>query len=494
MLGSLVAAAVIYAVSLLALAVDPDDVGRLETPFVLSVARQLQEGPRVLYGPYQRGNHLVLIHAPLYYRLAASVGWLISRSGVEPVTASLIAGRSISLLAMLFCLAAAGSISRLDGGSARACRFTVLLIIAAPIPGILAVMVRPDMTAVAFQTWGVFWVLKTLTCREEAPRTIEIIFAYLAFGLAICAKQHNVVTPAVSSAMLIAVTLRRRGSFKPVVLAHLAGLSLVFLYFALEEVVTGGRMSQSAFVLPSGPFRTINLGSWTHVRETFAIIAKKMAGYLVLGACCGWFALSRRCGRLERWLMVYLVAEILALVPLYYYNLGAADNYALQGIVFGAILMGRCLARLIADPEGRAVGSIAVAIAALLIAARDVQFVELVWGSRAQNRADLLALRTHPPIRDRAADAIYFVDRPEYNRLFGNPRLAHDEFVYGAFEAVGAAEPKSEWLKSALASGTVQIVVMPEARTEIPGLRESLPDLGYRFAGRYGIYRVWERP
>ncbi len=77
--GSLIVAAVVYAGSMIMLGLDPDDVGRLETPFALSVAMQLERGPAVLYGPFDDGNHLVMIHAPLYYRLAALLGALADR-------------------------------------------------------------------------------------------------------------------------------------------------------------------------------------------------------------------------------------------------------------------------------------------------------------------------------------------------------------------------------------------------------------------------------
>jgi hypothetical protein len=493
---SLVAAAVIYSGSWLAFGLDADDIGRLETPFVLSVVKQVEEGPGVLYGPYEGENHLVLIHAPLYYRLAALLGGFVSRWGVETVTASLVAGRLISLFAMILCLAAATLMSRLDGDPPRASLFTVLLIAAAPIPGILSMMVRPDSLAVAFQTWAVFWVLRSLSRQEGPLRASELVLAYVAFALAFCTKQHNLVVPAVSSTLLVAAAVQRRspGHLKPIVLAHAVGLAVALLYLAIEEVVTGGRMLQSAFVLPGGRFRTINFGSWHHVIETFAVVAKKMVGYFVLAACCGLGVRPLRGGRLELLLMIYVVAEAAALVPLYYYNLGAADNYALQGVVFAAVLTARWLARILSDAGGRARNLIAVAGAALLLAGRDFQFVELAWRARAENRAALQAVRNHPPLRHRGNDAVYFVDRPEYNRLYGNQRLAHDEFVYGAFEAVGAAEPRSRWLRSALVkTGAVHVVVVPDARATIPGLRESLPELGYRLVGQSGVYRVWER-
>ena len=91
----------------------------LESPLLLSVARQLESGPRGLYGPYGGRYPLVLIHAPLYYRLAALAGWPLYRAGFDPVTAALAAGRLLSALGFLATLAAAYRLARLGGMPAQ---------------------------------------------------------------------------------------------------------------------------------------------------------------------------------------------------------------------------------------------------------------------------------------------------------------------------------------------------------------------------------------
>ena len=63
------------------LAVRNEDVEALESPLVLSAARQLVHSPWELYGPYDNGNRLVLIHAPLYYRATAIMAWPFYRAG-----------------------------------------------------------------------------------------------------------------------------------------------------------------------------------------------------------------------------------------------------------------------------------------------------------------------------------------------------------------------------------------------------------------------------
>ena len=70
----------------------------MESPLMLSVARQLVVGPWELYGPFGGSNPLVLIHAPLYYRAAALLAWPMARAGLHPVDAARLAGRLISAL------------------------------------------------------------------------------------------------------------------------------------------------------------------------------------------------------------------------------------------------------------------------------------------------------------------------------------------------------------------------------------------------------------
>jgi hypothetical protein len=67
---------------------DERDTEAMESPLMMSVARQLDSGPRDLYGPYDGSNPLVLIHAPLYYRAAALFAWPMVRAGVPSVVAA----------------------------------------------------------------------------------------------------------------------------------------------------------------------------------------------------------------------------------------------------------------------------------------------------------------------------------------------------------------------------------------------------------------------
>ena len=144
------------------MAFQAQDIEALESPLLLAVAHQIESGPRGLYGPYNGQYPLVLIHAPLYYRLAALVGWAIKRAGTDPLAAALVAGRLISALGFLATLASTYGLARLGGMSVRAGGWAVLLVAATPIYGGIPFEVRPDMLGIAFQTTGILLVLTAL--------------------------------------------------------------------------------------------------------------------------------------------------------------------------------------------------------------------------------------------------------------------------------------------------------------------------------------------
>ena len=100
-------------------AVGEADTEAMESPLMLSVARQLVAGPWELYGPFGGSNPLVLIHAPLYYRAAGLLAWPMARAGLHPVEAARIAGRLISALGLAATLLAAYRLGRLGGHARR---------------------------------------------------------------------------------------------------------------------------------------------------------------------------------------------------------------------------------------------------------------------------------------------------------------------------------------------------------------------------------------
>ena len=92
-----------------------------------------------------------------------------------------------------------------------------------------------------------------------------------------------------------------------------------------------------------------------------------------------------------------------------------------------------------------------------------------------------------------SAGEIFFVDRPGDNRVHGRPELVYDPWLYPVFESIGLAEPRSVWLKRALTTGPVRIVIGPRGSDRIDGIPQSLSELGYRPSLRLGPLIVWER-
>lgn len=488
--GLLVTAAVVYLGYHLGNAFDSDDAGRLETLLIGSVAGELKNGLSTLYGPYTGENRLVLIHAPLFYRLAALAALPVAEMGLAATEASLVGGRLISVLSTLGLLVFTFRLATIDGASRRAGFWAVCLLASSPVLGVLAVMVRPDALAVFFQTLGVFLVVRTL--REEAPSNTGLVAGYLALALGFCSKQHQVAGFAVSSVLLLVAWRKQTLAFRPIVLAHLAVAAIVGLYLGSEEFITHGMMSRSVFVLPGGVFRKINYASWLHVKNITLSIVKLSAGVLALGAVCACSLRIENVGRrLDGVLWLYFLAETAWLVPLCLYNKGAAENYALQAVVFACILVGRALARALEYPTRWKV-ALLISTAAFVL----VRDIKLIMHNASSNRADRIALQTMLADRVLAYEAPaerYFVDLPQHNRRFGAIALIHDEWLFGAYEFVGEVELRSAWMRSALVNGPVHTIIVPDNRQTIPGLLETLPELGYLPINQFGRYRVWER-
>src|SRR5262249_37894783 len=104
----------------LVMALGAPDTESLESPLMLSVPRPLVAGPWDLYGPFGGQNPLVLIHAPLYSRLAAIAAWPLHMAGLDPVTAARLAGRSLSLLGLVATLVVLFQLTCIDGAPRRA--------------------------------------------------------------------------------------------------------------------------------------------------------------------------------------------------------------------------------------------------------------------------------------------------------------------------------------------------------------------------------------
>lgn len=498
-LGLLAFAAIVHLGFQLGLGLDPTDVGPFETVLARAVAGHFdgEVGPAGFYGPFSGVNPSVLIHAPLYYRMTAAVAWPFVRAGADPLAATLYAGRALAFLGTLLLLASAADLARLDGASPRAAAIVAALVAASPILGNLAVMLRPDAVGVGLQTFGVLLVLHVL--RDGRGDAARLVLGYAAFALAFSMKQQNLTAAVVCSLLLGLAWLRGRAPLVPILAAHAAAVAVVGSDLALENVVTGGRMFRSVFVYPGGPFRDLNYAGWVHVASIFDITARRSVGLIALAGACACMPRGRPKSadrpwagpRLDATIGLFLVVELAAMVPLCLYNAGAAYNYALQAIVFACILVGRALDRLIGTATPAR--GYAVALAMIVLLAADVRLIAQTASARAADRDVLAALFTDVEVTRCPASERYFVGRHHLNRLFGRADLIHDDWLYGAFERIGAAEPRDAWLRAALLEGSIRQVVAPTDAASVPGIASPLPDLGYRRIARHGDLAVWER-
>ncbi len=530
------------------LAAGPADTEPLESPLLLSVARQLDLGPFGLYGPYGRQNPLVLIHAPLYYHLAAILAWPLHAAGLDAITAARLAGRALSLAGLLLAGWSAFRIVRLDGAPVQAGWWTVCLLAGTPVLGAIPYTVRPDMIGVGLQTTGVWLILRAR--ESQRPGALAVAGGFAAFGLAICTKQHFVGGPVVATMLLVWAAWRGRVSWRLVGLGVLTGAAVVAGVGVIEELATGGRMSQAIFVAAAATTRVhptdwvrgaivlanigggssclivlLTLAGLAHVaskrgkaRAIFAVAGTIVAGsvlflplvhhfrpsmvtglamsaapfvclFVVIPVCA---VLERRAlfgSSLDGALCLFAAAEIAIVVPLCLASTGAWVNYAVQGIVFAAILTGRSLVR--ACEAGRLRSSLfLIALAALAVACSALQEAYISYHRVRFERlsAELVLSVLKEPTSD-----IYFVGEPGKNRQFGRTDLVFDHWLYPVFESVHGAEPRSTWLRAALADGSVRFVITSSKDPRIDGLDEPLTSLGYAARFEIASFYIWEQ-
>lgn len=530
----------------LALATGPDDTEASESPRVLAVARQVTDGPGGLYGPFGARNPLVLIHAPLYYRLAALLAWPLAGAGLDPTAAALAAGRGLSFVALLATLYAAGRLARLGGAPRAAGWWAALLIAAAPVLDGLPVTVLPDLLGVALQTTGTLLVLSALDPghRGRGP----ILAAGAAFGAAVCVKQTYVVAPAVSAALLVAARARGRlpaGALGPGALLPLAVAAAVY---GADGVVTGGRVFEPIFVV-AGSLGRLRPANWARAVGLVAEVGIGSLGLVAVWAAAGLAAVCARPGRVRgavaavggvvlvatlaafaaggrgHWydaarlagtggalLAVFVVAavaeprvflgnrvdaalwaywsgEAALTVYLFRASTGAWTNYALPAVVLGCVLAARCLARAFEGARSALplVPAGLVSLSVLYLAWADVSASRHV---RERDRAALGAVFARV---GRDPRGVFFVGRPGLNRVHGRAELVYDDWLYPVFESVKLAERRSGWLGRALGSGSVRYVVAGSESPRVEGLDRDLAGLGFVPSFRVGPFYAWER-
>jgi hypothetical protein len=535
-------AAIVYVGFHSTLALSGEDVDKYESPLMLSVSRQLVAGPWGLYGPYSGSNHLVLIHAPLYYRAAGLMAWTMMRAGLHPVDAARAAGRTLSVLSLAATMGAGYRLGRLGGLPRRAGWWAALLLAASPVLAGLPVAVRPDMAGVALQSWGVALALQAIAGSGRDPGRLAAASAL--FGLAACVKQHLLAGWAVSAALAAWAWLRGRLGLGGVARLVLPGAALAAAIYGAEGLVTAGRVWEAAFLAPANVGR-IHLGDWLHVATVVAAMVGKSAGlaalavagaaakrhwspgwvpaiaFLLIGSitllsvaqlaipapwitamlpvvalaglvvalpgCAAEVRPSPPDGRIDVALGIYCGSEIVLLIALCQSSNGAWINYGIPAMMFAAVLAARSLGGAWDAMSRLGLMISVVAVVAVLASVLMDAKVE-VNRRRAEHAylAGVFASTRLPP------SAFFFADRPGLNRMSGRLEWVYDDWLYPAFESLKLAEPRAHWLRPILGpSAVVRAVVLESDLPRIDGIPEPLPALGFRPAGRFGPFRVW---
>lgn len=472
-----------------------DDTENLETTRVMAAARQWTEGPGALYGPYSGSNPSVLIQAPLYYRLTGLLAAPWVWSGVDPLTACFHSGRLISVLSTLLLLVWAGWLARADGGQGGAW-VAGLLVLGCPLLGSFPVTMRPDMLGVALQTGGL--ALASMVAIHPSTRPYwRLSVGFALFALAFLTKQHYIVGPIASGLWLTVVGWSRRSLIGPLVAAGSLFVAIVLGCLVLENAITQGAMFRSVFELP-GELQHVTAGSWNYVLVVFLETLKRGLPILAMGLAAYGATANRRWPALDRWLSLVIAIDLVLMVQLCRNSSGGWFNYALQPMVCLAVLIGRRLAELPRTASFARVVPLLVAVVVVLAA--DVRLVAKGSALRLGALAERRALLADPRVADVPETARYFTGTYQhYNRLAGDAVLAHDEWLYQAFEEVEAAEPRELWLRKALTDGQVRLVVVEpprgsEAASRVAGIAEPLPELGFTPAGRSGRFDLWKKP
>jgi hypothetical protein len=193
---------------------------------------------------------------------------------------------------------------------------------------------------------------------------------------------------------------------------------------------------------------------------------------------------------LDRALWIYWVGEIVLMSVLCRMSTGAWYNYAIQAVVFASVLSARALSRALEGARS-SWSLLPVVVAVLAVPAFAFTDARQIALKRTTERTAVARIADR---LNRPKDEFFFVDRPGDNRLYGRLDLVYDNWLYPVFESIGLAEPRSVWLRHALESGPVQVVLMTSAGDRIDGIDQSLAELGYVHRGWLAPFHIWIRP
>ncbi len=200
--------------------------------------------------------------------------------------------------------------------------------------------------------------------------------------------------------------------------------------------------------------------------------------------------------RLDGLMWVGLGAEVGLALVLCSGSTGAWVNYFAPSAVLASALLGRALLRAVRS-EGGLLRRLLIVLALAGLWVRNLDLVSDSALNRRDGRHTMQVVLEDSALSGMDRDEIYFVGFSDRNRRFGNRDLTHDEWLYGQFEALGAAEPRSQWLQPALEHGPIRaVIVSVDGRRRpdhVDGLSPTLPEMGYHLARQIAGTCVWVR-
>ena len=238
---------------------------------------------------------------------------------------------------------------------------------------------------------------------------------------------------------------------------------------------------RSVPIIPEG-----DLAFWDRIVPSINVA---LVVFLIIPAC---YLLSRNTlasGSVDNAVLVYLAAECVVVTILSRASTGAWVNYGIQAVVFASILTARALDRA-CDFVPSMRGMLPLVMAALVVVCNVIVGVRATAGTRLYHRLALARVFEH---YRRPTSEFFFLNRPGYNRVYGQHALVFDDWLYPVFESIHLAEPRSVWLTRALADDGINYVVTTSDSSTIDGLGRSFHNLGYVPGIEVGPFRVWER-
>ena len=195
--------------------------------------------------------------------------------------------------------------------------------------------------------------------QSRRPGAIAVAGGFAAFGLAICAKQHFLGGPLVATVLLLRAARRGRATVRLAGLAVITAGAIVAVVYVVEELATGGRMSQAIFV---AAMATARVHPADGVRG--AIVLGNMGGgsscliALLALAVLAQVTLKRGTGRLAVAVTGTIIAGSMIVLPVaHQFRPGVVTNLAMASARHFVCLLVTVIPACVLSSDARRLGS-----------------------------------------------------------------------------------------------------------------------------------------